>query len=171
MTIMPTPIARAATLAVLALLISPVRMAAQDPPGGTAAVAREVAAALKEYHRIFSGKRADEMAKRAYAAPLMSLGRGSYTVWTTPQDVEKWAGGFVANLQTQGWDRSEMPSPSICVLTPTSAIASGEFVRYRSDGSVLSRHGSAYVFSKGPEGWRVVAMLSHDPKKPLRCDS
>ena len=31
-------------------------------------------------------------------------------------------------------------------------------------------HGNAYVFSKGAGGWRVVAMLSHDPAKPLRCD-
>jgi hypothetical protein len=57
------------------------------------------------------------------------------------------------------------------VLTPTSAIASGEFIRYRKDGSVLSRHGNAYVFSKGPDGWRVVGMLSHDPAKPIRCDA
>ena len=60
-----------------------------------------------------------------------------------------------------------MPEPSICILTPTSAIASGEFVRYRADGSVLSRHGNAYVFSKGDDGWRVVAMLSHDPRPKL----
>ena len=46
----------------------------------------------------------------------------------------------------------------------------GEFVRYRKDGSVLSRLGNAYVFSKGAGGWRVVAMLSHDPAKPIRCD-
>jgi hypothetical protein len=144
--------------------------AAQDGPEQHESLAREVAAALKEYHRLFSSKHAADMADRGYGAPLMSLGRGSYTVWATRKDVEAWADAFVTRLQTEGWDRSEMPSPSICVLTPTSAIASGEFLRYRKDGSVLSRHGTAYVFSKGAEGWRVVAMLSHDPKKPLRCD-
>jgi hypothetical protein len=134
------------------------------------ATAKDVAAALKEYHRLFSSKQAAEMAEKGYGAPLVSLGRNTYTVWATRKDVEAWAGPFVARLQADGWDRSEMPSPSICVLTPTSAIASGEFLRYRKDGSVLSRHGTAYVFSKSPEGWRVVAMMSHDPKKPIRCD-
>lgn len=157
-------------LVVAALLSGALSSSAQDGAEERDARAREVAAALKEYHRLFSSKRAADMADRGYGAPLMSLGRGSHTVWATRKDVEAWAGDFVARLQTEGWDRSEMPSPSICVLTPTSAIASGEFLRYRKDGSVLSRHGTAYVFSKGAEGWRVVAMLSHDPKKPLRCD-
>jgi hypothetical protein len=134
------------------------------------AVAGEVAAALKEYHRLFSSKQADVMAERAYGAPLTTLGRNNYTVLQTREDVEAWARPFVARLVADGWDRSEMPSPSICVLTPTSAIASGEFVRYRKDGTVLSRLGNAYVFSKGAEGWRVVAMLSHDAAKPIRCD-
>jgi hypothetical protein len=134
------------------------------------AVAGEVAAALKEYHRLFSSKQADVMAERAYGAPLTTLGRNNYTVLQTREDVEAWAGPFVARLVADGWDRSEMPAPSICVLTPTSAIASGEFVRYRKDGTVLSRLGNAYVFSKGAEGWRVVAMLSHDAAKPIRCD-
>ena len=138
--------------------------------GQNDAIAGEVAAALKEYHRLFSSKQADAMAERGYGAPLTTLGRNNYTVLQTRQDVEAWAGPFVTRLVADGWDRSDMPSPSICVLTPTSAIASGEFVRYRKDGSVLSRLGNAYVFSKGAEGWRVVAMLSHDPGKPIRCD-
>jgi NTF2-like protein (DUF6841) len=134
------------------------------------AVAQEVAAALKEYHRLFSSKDANAMADRGYGAPLTSLGRDTYTVMQSRQEVEVWAKSFVTRLAEQGWDRSDMPSPSICVLTLTSAIASGEFVRYRKDGSVLSRLGTAYVFSKGASGWRVVAMLSHDPAKPIRCD-
>lgn len=134
------------------------------------AIAQEVAAALKEYHRLFSSKRADAMAERGYGAPLVTLGRNNYTVLETRKDVEAWASTFVTRLAAEGWDRSEMPSPSICVLTETSAIASGEFVRYRKDGSVLQRLGSAYVFSKTVEGWRVVGMLSHDPSKPIHCD-
>jgi hypothetical protein len=137
--------------------------------GQDQALASEVAAALKDYHRVFSGKRADEMIARGYAAPLMSLGRGAHTVWSTPKEIETWAHGLVTRLESEGWDRSEMPSPTICVLTPTSAIASGDFVRYRKDGSVIGRYGNAYVFGKGPNGWRVVAMLAHEVGKPLRC--
>ena len=164
-----TSVIRVAAVGLLTLAF-PLPSPAQDAAGQREAVAQEVAAALKEYHRLFSSKRASEMAERGYGAPLMSLGEGRHTVWATQQDVEAWAGTFVEQLQAQGWDRSDMPSPSICVLTPTSAIASGEFVRYRPDGTVVSRHGNAYVFSKGAGGWRVVAMLSHDPTMPLRCD-
>jgi hypothetical protein len=143
--------------------------AGQSAAVPTDAVAGEVAAALKEYHRLFSSKQADAMAERGYGAPLTILGRGNHTVLQTRQDVEAWARSFVANLVAEGWDRSEMPSPSICVLTATSAIASGEFARYRKDGTVLSRLGNAYVFSKSADGWRVVAMLSHDAGQPIRC--
>lgn len=164
-----TWVIRVAVVGLLAVAL-PLPSQAQDAVGQREAVAEEVAAALQEYHRLFSSKRAGEMAEQGYGAPLMSLGEGRHTVWATQQDVEAWAGAFVEQLQVEGWDRSDMPSPSICVLTPTSAIASGEFVRYRPDGTVLSRHGNAYVFSKGAGGWRVVAMLSHDPTMPLRCD-
>ncbi len=133
------------------------------------AVAKEVAAALKEYHRLFSSKKADEMSVKGYAAPLVSLGRNNYTVWSTRKDVENYAQNLVTRLQSEGWDRSDMPSPTICVLTPTSAIASGDFVRYRKDGSVIGRYGNAYVFSKGADGWRVVAMLAHQAGKALKC--
>ena len=61
-------------------------------------MAREVAAALTEYRRLFSSKRADEMAERGYGAPLMSLGLDNYAVWATRQDVEAWAGSFVWGL-------------------------------------------------------------------------
>src|SRR5262245_11174752 len=46
-------------------------------------VAQEVAAALKEYHRLFSSKRADAMAERGYGAPLVRLGRDNYSVLQT----------------------------------------------------------------------------------------
>ncbi len=158
------------TIAVGGLLACVVSPGAAQDDAERAALAREVAAALRAYHAVFSGKDGAEMAARGYGAPLMSLGSGSHVVWPTRDEVAAWAQGFVDQLQTTGWDRSSMPEPSICILTPTSAIASGEFVRYRADGSVLSRHGNAYVFSKGDDGWRVVAMLSHDPRRPLTCD-
>jgi hypothetical protein len=178
---MTVPFRRVIVLVPLAVALSwavakPVSVATQTPAQSAQSmaqretVAQEVAAALKEYHRLFSSKRADAMAERGYGAPLVTLGRGNYTVLQTRKDVETWAGAFVTRLSAEGWDRSEMPSPSICVLTPTSAIASGEFVRYRKDGSVLGRFGNAYVFSKTTEGWRVVGMLSHDASKPIRCD-
>jgi hypothetical protein len=158
------------TIATLFLVWATAAAANAQAPSQNDAVAAEVAAALKEYHRLFSSKQAGAMAERGYGQPLVTLGRNTYTVLQTKKDVEAWAGALVTRLGAEGWDRSEMPSPSICVLTPTSAIASGEFLRYRKDGSVLARLGTAYVFSKTAEGWRVVGMLSHDPAKPLRCD-
>ena len=110
------------------------------------------------------------MAERAYGAPLMSLGQESHTVWATREDVEAWAGPFVAALEAQGWDRSAMPSPSICVLTSTSAIASGEFVpvsrrRERAQSSrqrLRVRQGHGRLAGGGDARPRS--------GQPLRCD-
>ena len=60
-----------------------------------------------------------------------------------------------------------LPRLLVAPVVPTSAIASGEFVRYRKDGSVLARLGNAYVFSKSADGWRAMCWLPtrHPPAR------
>ena len=145
---------------------------AQLSDGEREDVASEIRSALENYHRIFSGKQPDEIAEHAYGAPLVSFGaQGNPTVWNTTQEVETWVAGFMTQLQQQGWHRSDMPSPTICVLGESSGFASGFYVRYREDGSIISRTGIAYIFGKTGDAWKVVAFLPHEIAHPLSCDN
>ena len=56
-------------VAVSLFAVAPVPSAAPVDGGDREVVAREVAAALSDYHRLFSSKRADEMAERGCGAP------------------------------------------------------------------------------------------------------
>src|SRR5207249_11374892 len=80
---MTVPFRRVIVLVPLAVALSwavakPVSAATQPPAPSAQSmaqretVAQEVAAALKEYHRLFSSKRADAMAERGYGAPLVT---------------------------------------------------------------------------------------------------
>ncbi len=130
----------------------------------------EIAAALENYHHVFSTGTPSEIANQIYGAPLTSIStNGVTTVWNSTNEVEEWVSGFLYNLKEQGWYRSSMPSPSICVLGPNSGFASGEFIRYREDGSEISRNGMTYIFQRKSEGWRMTTFLAHDSNVELTC--
>ena len=134
------------------------------------AIGAEIESALANYHRIFSRGQPDELAEHAYGAPLVSFGaQGNTTVQNTTQEVEASMAPLIAQLRQQGWYRSDMPSPTICVLGETSGFASGYYVRYREDGSIISRAGMAYIFGKTEGVWKVVAFLPHEIAHPLSC--
>ena len=133
-------------------------------------VHEEIAAALENYHYVFSTGTPAEIANQIYGAPLISVSTiGATTIWESTEEVEEWVSGFLSSLKEQGWYRSHMPSPSICVLSENSGFASGQFIRYREDGSEISRSGMAYVFQRKPEGWRMTTFLAHETDVELAC--
>lgn len=134
------------------------------------AIAAEIAVALENYQRVFSTGTASEMVDQIYAVPLLSVGAsGSTTVWGTREEVVNMLASLLANLRQQGWYRSAMPSPKICVLGADAGFASGQFIRYREDGAEISRSGMAYIFQKKENGWRMTAFLAHDADLQLSC--
>lgn len=133
-------------------------------------IAAEIAAALENYHRVFSTGTAIEMVDQIYAVPLLSVGAsGNTTAWTTQEQIVNMLASLVVNLRQQGWYRSAMPSPQICVLGRDAGFASGQFIRYREDGAEISRFGMAYIFQKKENGWRMTTFLAHDANLQLSC--
>ena len=146
--------------------ISSAQLGAQDKDR----VQEEVAAALHRYHTSFTTMSPNELATQVYGNPLIAInGFGETNVMSTSEEVASWAEGFRNSLKEQGWHHSSMPEPNICVLTENSGFASGEFVRYREDGTEISRTGMAYVFQRKSEGWRMTTFLAHDRDVRLEC--
>ncbi len=158
------------SLIVFLLMFTATKTIAQISDTERGEISTEVANALTNYHRMFSTGTPAEMADQIYGMPLLSVGNnGATTVWSTRAEIITMLTGLVANLKEQGWVRSSMPSPQICVLGSGSGFASGQFIRYREDGSEISRSGMAYVFQKKEEGWKMTTFMAHDANQRLSC--
>lgn len=107
----------------------------------------------------FSQGRADFIADSVYVAPAYFLGGGGVEVRMTTAEVRGHFERMMEPLAAQGYQRSEIRTSSVCVLSDISAIAHLGFARVRTDGSVILAGNAAYFYAKTPEGWRVMASI------------
>lgn len=134
-------------------------------------IEKEVTAALQNYYRLYTEKDNAALGPDVFFEPWLQLGaRGPQVMHTGQEEIAPRFAESVKGLQAQGWVKSEYPKPIICVINAGTAIASGEFMRYRADGSVLSVNGTSYLFSKTPKGWRVVSYFGHEVGKVIGCN-
>ncbi|MDH3424924.1 MAG: hypothetical protein OEN00_18135, partial [Gemmatimonadota bacterium] len=122
---------------------------AQSPD--RARVRTEVATALEVYVGAFSQGRADFIADSVYVAPAYFLGGSSVEVRMTSSDVRAHFERMMEPLPAQGYQRSEIRSSRVCVLSNIAAIAHLGFARVRTDGSVIVAGDAAYFYTKTPE--------------------
>ncbi len=133
-------------------------------------IADEVALALRNYHNVFSNASPSTMADQIYGVPLVSVSAtGETTTWRTRAEVIAMLSSLTTNLREQGWVRSAMPNPQICVFGRDAGIAVGEFVRYREDGSEISRIGMSYVFEKRDGEWKMTAFVAQAEGQSSPC--
>ncbi len=152
-------------LAAALLLGSPA--SAQSP--NRAQLQAEVSAVLEEYVGAFSQRRADFVADSTYAAPAYFLGGDRARVEMTTAQVEARFERRLSSLVAEGYQRSEIRTSNVCVLSDVGALASIRFVRYRTDGSVMLESAATYLFAKMPEGWRIVANIGHPADRIIDC--
>ena len=120
---------------------------------------------MDQYWELFSAGEIDELVERIYhpSGQLSNQGHAS---------IEELKKGFPASRKAMlaaGYGRSQMPVRNVCIVSPTVAIVSGRGLRYRTDGKVMAESGWTYTLLKGPTGWRIAAIFTHDPNKALTC--
>ncbi len=149
-------------------------IAAQQPALAAADVTRieqEVTAALHTYYRYYTEKNPKALGAEVFFEPWIQLGgNGPQLTNTKPDEVAKRFAANIERLEAQGWVKSEYPKPIVCVINAGTAIASGQFMRYKKDGSVLSVNGTSYLFGKTPQGWRIVSFFGHEVGKVIGCN-
>ena len=74
------------------------------------------------------------------------------------------------SLKAQGYGRSELADLRLKQVSAGLFVASGIAVRYKADGQELGRMGVTYVLRKTNEGWKLAALVGHDPGTALRLD-
>jgi hypothetical protein len=156
------------SVALICVVVSPVT-AQQRSADRERTIKTEVKAAFDQYYAWFSDGRSDLVAERAYQAPSLFLSPAGPDVRLSSDAVRARFDAVLKPLIADGYGRSEMPNPSICVLNENTATVSGRYIRYRKDGSVMGELGGIYIFTKTTGSWRIVALINHDPSKALGC--
>jgi hypothetical protein len=140
---------------------------AQKPTFDEAALKKEVNAFMDTYWTLWSAGQIDQLVERIYH-PIGQLSNQGHA------SIDQLKGNFPKTrkaLLDGGYGRSQMPVRNVCILSATVAVVSGRGVRYLTDGKVMGEFGWTYTLLKGPAGWKMVSIYSHDPAKALVCSN
>ena len=102
--------------------------------------------------------------------PFMYLDSARSSSFATRSDVEAWLKPGFAALKERGYGRSEWPQLQVKVLGNGVALASALIVRYKVDGTEMSRAGATYFMRKTQDGWKLVSLTVHDTSTVLKLD-
>lgn len=91
--------------------------------------------------------------------PSVRLASGRTVVLNSSADLE----GSFSRLEATGWDRSAWAARRVVQCEPTKAHMLTTFVRYRKDGSELSRFDSLYIVELRDGKWGITARSSFAP--------
>jgi hypothetical protein len=95
----------------------------------------------------------------AFHLPTVRIASGEVRIINSAADLTE---GF-ARLEAQGWDRSAWADRRVVQCSDTKAHMLTTFVRYRADGSELSRFDSLYIIERKNGRWAVTARSSFAP--------
>jgi hypothetical protein len=65
------------------------------------------------------------------------------------------------SLRARGYVRSELNRPTVKLLSPTTALASVEWVRRKGNEEEIERLGATYAFFKADGSWKIVMLTVH----------
>lgn len=97
-----------------------------------------------------------------YGVPLLSVTPDDLVWMETGEAVEKVMAAYLDTLPDD-FDRGEIDELVYHLLTDDAVVASSAWTRYTADGEVFEELGTTYLLHRGDDGWRIVALVLHDP--------
>ena len=138
------------------------------PVAATSQAKLEVAAALQNYMKVFNERNFKAVAEDVWTNPSVGFSDKGITMIDLEAHLKR-SQGVYSTLDKIGWDRTDTPVSTVCILNENAALISGDYRRLRKDGSVIEQSGSVNLFSKGPGGWKMVARIITAPSKTATC--
>ena len=84
-------------------------------------------------------------------------------------EIEGFYGGILRDLRERGYSHSIVSELHVKLLDQI-ALASGVFVRHKTDGSELETIGATYVLRKAEGEWKIAVVMGHPPANVIRAD-
>jgi hypothetical protein len=106
----------------------------------------------------FNAKDAQQWAT-TFSFPSVRLASGKTVVLNSAVDLED----SFSRLEATGWDHSAWAARRVVQCEPTKAHMLTTFVRYRKDGSVLSKFDSLYIVELRNGKWGITGRSSFAP--------
>ena len=125
---------------------------------------------VERYYDLYYERDTKALSTEVFTLPWMSSDGNGIQVRTTEEDNLAYFETAITGLVERDWKRSIFTTKNVCVLSAGSSIVSGTNTRTRTDGSIMSVGGVAYVLGKTDDGWRIISFSGHAPDKVVRCD-
>jgi hypothetical protein len=103
-----------------------------------------------------------------YTVPLLSVTADDLYWLTDADDLESVMGAYLETLRERDYDRGEIDRLAYHPLTDRDVLVSSAWTRYTIDDEVLERLGTTYLCRRADDGWRIVALVLHDPETVIR---
>jgi hypothetical protein len=137
-------------------------------PAEVAQIKADVTAAANEYMAKFSREDAKGIAEDVYSHPAFTIRDGMVEVTDQAELAERYANN-IKKLKEGGWVRSAFLNPKVCVLSRNVALMSTKYARYDKDNKVILEGGETDVFTRTPQGWKLVALFGHGAEGGINC--
>ena len=138
------------------------------PAAEVAQIKADVTAAANEYLAKFSRGDAKGIAESVYSHPAITIRNGTVELTDEAAIADRYTNN-IKTLKTTGWVKSAFIDPKVCVLSRTVALMSSRFARYDKDNKVIVENGETDLFTKTPQGWKLVALFGHDAAGGINC--
>ena len=102
--------------------------------------------------------------------PFTRISPQGVEVLPTMSEIEAFYGGIQRDLRERGYSHSTRSELHLKLLDQITALASGVFVRHKTDGSELETIGVTYVLRKTEGEWKIAVMVGHPPANVIRAD-
>ena len=99
-----------------------------------------------------------------------SQGSQGVKVCATISEIEAFYGGVQRPLREHGYSHSTVSELHVKLFDQTTALASGVFVRHKTDGSELETIGATYLLLKTEGIWKIAVVFRHPPANGIRAD-
>ena len=146
--------------------------AAEEPrgpsPAEVAKIKADVTAAANEYLAKFSREDAKSIGEQVYSHPSVAIRNGNVELVDQAKIAESYA-GRLKNLKASGWAKSAFVNPKVCVLTSDIALMSSKYARYDKNNKVIMEGAETDVFTKTPQGWKLVSLFGHGADRGIDC--
>ena len=125
--------------------------------------------ALRDYNDAFG--RDDLFAIGQHCnVPFVVISSEGVKVLPTMSEIEARYGGILRDLRERGYSHSIRSELHLKLLDQITALASGVFVRHKTDGSELETIGVTYVLRKTEGEWKIAVIIRHPPANVIRAD-